>query len=638
MKILSASDPTVGLLVRLIKKAKNAYYNTGQFYTASPSELPVGGLRSLLRPTKGEVTDSVFDSLEDALREIDPSNPILKSVGHAPKKRKIKLPFRMPSLDKVQDLASWLEDHDGPYVVSDKIDGISIGVVNSVDGRLAFTRGDGLNGGDITYMADELGLPSLKSRYKARGEIVMPVAKFNALWAEQFANPRNMVGGITNRNSLHEALAHCKVYMYELIEPRMRPSAGLAKLKSMGFRVVPHKVFDDLSTAQLTKFLVDRRAKSVYEMDGLVVTQDVRYPAAESNPHWSVAFKDKAADDSAVVTVVEVDWRPTRTGKLFPRVVIEPVKLKGVTVTYCSGKSAARIKTLGIGPGAKIEIARSGDVIPDIRRVLKKVKWQQPAKSLGSWEWEGESIVLTSHSDGEGTANSVNVQQITFFFTTLGVDRFKAATIQKFVDAGYDSVPKILKLNRDKFLSVPGTSQKVLSPVWTQLQSIISQVPLHTLMYSSGVFGRNMGSRRIAGVLKAIPDILDWSGSKSTLVEAIDDVEGFDLITARQFASGLPKFLAWLKSVPSVSYTMPKAVKLKGKLCANQRVVMTGFRDAALQKSIVEQGGEVVDSIKRATYLLAKDVNGTSIKLNTARQLKVPILTAEQFRRKFSLP
>lgn len=642
MKVIAAIDPGYGALVRLMRAARDAYYNTGEYYVAKPGELPPGELRDVLRPTKGRITDAVYDKFEDMLRAKYPNHALLKKVG-APvtnKKTKIKLPFNMPSLDKIKgadNVSAWLESHDGPYIVSDKVDGVSIGIrYDGTTNTLGFTRGDGATGGDISFMLNDLGVPSVKKAMKIRGEVVMPLAKFNALWSEHFANPRNMVGGITNRNSLHEALAHCHVYFYEMIEPRMRPSAALAKLESLGFRVVPHKVFQSLTYEKLEAILEKRLVSAKYEMDGLVVTQDKVNPVAKSNPDFSVAFKSDAKNDSAVVEVVDVEWRPTRTGQLFPRVIIKPVKLKGVTVTYCSGKSAARIRDLGIGPGAKIRIARSGDVIPDIRDVVKAVKPKMPnVKDVGKWEWSGDNLKLVDHDSHEGTADSVAVQRMSFFLTTLGVERLKGATLQKFADAGTRDVTDLLNMPRKKFLSVPGTSEKVLTAVWDQLQDAINGVELHVLMYASGLFGRNFGSRRLAAILKELPDVLSWKGTQSDLVAAIDAIEGFDDVTATQFAKNLPVFRKWLRSVPQVQWVKPKRTRKVGNSCAGQAVVMTGFRDAALQKEIESQGGVVIDSIKKATVLLAKDPSGSSSKLDTARQLKVPIMTVEQFRRKF---
>lgn len=642
MKILCALDPDKASLIRLLKNAKKAYYNTGVFYKATKQEVAPGLLEIFRKhASKGEVTDLVYDALEERLAQIDPSHPLLKSVGVAPKKKKIKLPFRMPSLDKRKGGASddWLAANPGPYVVSDKVDGVSLGV--DYDGRggtLAFTRGDGQTGGDISFMARDLGLPTLKQALQVRGEVVMPLAKFNAVWAEHFANPRNMVSGITNRNSLHDALAHCKVYMYELVKPRMKPSAGLAKMKSLGFKVVPYKTFDSLDSVKLGKLLDARKGAAQYEMDGLVVAQDIKTPAASGNPTHTVAFKNDAQDDSAVTTVVEVQWRPTRTGALFPRVVIEPVKLKGVTVTYCSGKSAAIIRDLGIGPGARIKIARSGDVIPDIRGVIKATRPQMPSKTVvGDWRWQGDNLQLVDHDAKSATSDSVAVQRMAFFLSTLGVERLKGATLQKFADAGIRNITALLGLRKSEFLGIPDTSEKVLTAVWNQLQTSIKDVELHVLMYASGEFGKNFGSRRLAAIIKDIPDVLAWDQSMSALVEAVDAVAGFDLKTAQQFAKQLPVFRRWLKTVPMVTYTKPRQIRRTGNALANQRIVMTGFRDAGLQTIIEAQGGTIIDSVKKATILLAKDPNGNSSKIGTARGLNIPIMTADAFRRKFSL-
>jgi NAD-dependent DNA ligase len=634
MRLLAGTTPKVTQLVALLKKARDAYYNSGSFYTATKKEVPEALLR-LVAPSKGVITDAVYDALEDQLKQFDPTNPLLKQVGVAPKKQKIKLPFTMPSLDKIKGAAAteqWLDKHPGPYVVMDKIDGVSLGRTHDK----AFTRGNGSLGGDISFMADALKLPIVERGVKVRGEVVMPTAKFSANWAEHYANPRNLVGGITNRNDLHEALDNCKVYAYELVAPRLKPSKALAQLKSMGFNVVPHTVVAKLSYTQLEKLLQKRRASSKYEIDGLVIAQDKVFPPSSANPDHTVAFKDAQADDSAVATVVKVEWRVTRTGYLFPRVIIKPISLKGVTVTYCSGKSAAIIKSLGVGPGAKIQIARSGDVIPDIRGVIKAVKPQLPDRSMGTWTWSGDNIKLVD--DAGVSSASIEVQQTEFFFQTLGIERLKRATLQKFADAGYTTPASIMKMTKAQFVSVPGTSAKVSEGIWTQLQSAKTDVPLHILMYASGQFGRNFGSRRLEAIVNAYPKILAWpTGSRTSLVEAVDSVEGFDLLTAQQFAKRLPVFVRWLKIIPQVSWTLPKKAKVTGNKCDNQRVVLTGFRDTDLQAVIVQQGGEVIDSIKKATVLLAKDPNGTSTKLATAKQLRIPIMTVDQFRRKFSL-
>lgn len=629
-------------LVDLIKRAREKYYNDdqGEYLVVKRSELPASlvAVFKKLGDGKGTVTDAVYDELESRLRALKPDHSLLKTTGAPPalKKMKIRLPFHMAGLNEVRGDAVdiWLQKNKGPYTVSDKIDGVSIGVV--YDGkRLAFTRGNGSEGGDISFMASDLGLPDLKTyKFKTRGEIVMPVEKFNRLFKEHYKNPRAMVSGITNKNSLHEGLAHCHVYMYELVSPRMTPSAGLAKLKQLGFRVVPHKVFADLDGQTLQKFLERRRSVAPYEMDGLVVALDKKTPESTSEPLHTVKYKDVTAFAGATVTVVEVQWDVTRTGALFPRVMIKPVQLGGVTVTYCSGKSARRIEQLGIGVGAKLSIVRAGDVIPDIVAVVKAVKPQMPdPKQFGKWVWKGDHVFLTDPKSNAVASNSIKVQRLAFFFTTIGVERFRGATVQKFVDAGHTSVSKILKLTHKQFVSVEGGSV-VLEKVWMQLESARTATPMHTLMYASGIFGRNFGSRRLLAILTALPKVLSLKPD-AKLAQLIDNVEGFDELTATQFVTNMPAFIKWLETCPSIKTAAVKSVKAAGSKLKGHFVLMTGFRDANLTEAIERQSGVVVESLTQATILLASDVNSTSAKVVGAKAKGIVVMLPATFRKKY---
>lgn len=639
----SASNTTeLKALVDIITRARAAYYNddTGQYLVVKRNEVPavLQLVFKKLGDGKGTVTDAVYDELESRLRAISPNHSLLKTTGAPPsKKLKIKLPFHMAGLSEIRGDAvdRWLADNQGPYVVSDKIDGVSIGVVYNGK-RLAFTRGNGSEGGDISFMAKDLGLPYLRAyKFKTRGEIVMPVDKFNRLFKEHYKNPRAMVSGITNKNSLHEGLSHCHVYMYELVSPRMAPSAGLAKLKQLGFRVVPFKTFKTLDSVKLQKILETRRAAVPYEMDGLVVALDKKTAESTAEPKHTVKYKDTTAFAGATVTVVEVQWDVTRTGALFPRVMIKPVQLGGVTVTYCSGKSARRIENLGIGAGAKLSIVRAGDVIPDIVSVVKAVKPQLPnPKQFGKWVWKGDHVFLTNPKSNADAANSIKVQRLAFFFTTIGVERFRVATVQKFVDAGHTSVAKILKLTHSQFVSVEGGSV-VLEKVWTQLQTALTSTPMHIVMYASGIFGRNFGSRRLLAIMAGLPNVLALKPDHK-LVDLIDALEGFDAVTSEQFVKHLPAFNNWLQTCPSLKpVTKAKTVKVAGNRLKNQFILFTGFRDANLSKEIEKQSGTVVESLTKATILLAADPNSTSSKVVGARAKGITVMTPTAFSKKY---
>lgn len=652
MKILAATTTAViKQLVTLLKTASDFYYNSGNgdCYNAKPAEVPEQ-YRALLRTTRGEITDKVYNALEAELQRIKPDHPYLQMIG-APvkiKKTNMKLPFKMPSLHKIKtdvEIESWLAKNPGPYIVSDKVDGVSIGVKNTdKDNRLGFTRGNGTIGDNITYKLPYLGIPHLRMAIDLRGETVMPLAQFNSKWKRTaanerhlFKNARGMASGIVNTDELHRGLKDSKTIIYEVVSPRGVPSMQLTKLKTLGFNVVPFRVFNKLTPAVLKAYLVERRTKAHYEMDGLVITQNKKNPApVADNPSWSVAYKDESTEASGTATVVKVEWNITRTGRLFPRIWIEPIQLGTITNTYLSGKSGKLILDNGIGPGAKIFITRAGDVIPDFKRTVKRVKPQMPdARVVGKWVWNGENIDLENRE--HDTAQLLNIEH---FFATIGVDDFKSATISKFLDdTRFTDVPSFVNASQKQWQSVAGTNVNI-GRVWQQMRDNLAGIQLSTLMYASYCFGRAMGSRRFTALLAEQPNIVTESRQMNyfDVIDLIDDIKGFDVTTATQLADGMKPFRIWLKKMPCITTTTKKPkLKLASKKLAGQYVVFTKVRDADLEAAIAANGGEVGDSTSKMTALITKDVNDVSAKLNAARAKNVPIFTITSFRKKFGI-
>ena len=75
-----------------------------------------------------EIDDATFDSLVTVYEK---SGKKFKEVGATPKGSKVELPYYMGSLDKIKgknadaDLKRWMKTYSGPWVIEDKMDGIS---------------------------------------------------------------------------------------------------------------------------------------------------------------------------------------------------------------------------------------------------------------------------------------------------------------------------------------------------------------------------------------------------------------------------------------------------------------------------------------------------------------------------------
>lgn len=623
-----ASELYLKDLVGILKLCSDKYYNTG----TSP------------------LTDKAFDALKDELSFRNPNHPFLKKIGAAPStgSRKVPLPYKLFSLDKVKadngTLEKWLNSHKGPYVVSDKEDGNSLEIVYDKSEVKIFSRGDGTYGQDISHLIPHLPIPrKLESSKKVaiRAELILPVASFNSKFSAAYKNPRNLIAGAVNKKIIHEAVPFAKVVAYEIIEPRMKPSDALHQLKIWGFEVVPYKRYHSLTGAFLSKLLIQRRSKSKYEIDGIVIEQDQvnKRPTSVENPSYVVAFKENY---STTTTVVGVEWEESQYGTLKPIIVIKPLVLDGVTINKVTGHNAFFIENgyrskekdkpiRPINKGAIVEITRSGGVIPHIVQVLKGAS--RPALPDVDYKKNKSGVDLKLRKN----TDLVNEKLITSFFSILGVEFIKLGIVQKLAAAGFDSLPKILKATVLDFSKIPSFQSRMSQKLWDSIHNKIINVELHLLMYASGVFGEGLGSRKLKVIVNAFPNICDWNKPKSEVIRLVSALPGFQVASAQKFAVGLPKFQKWLKTVP-VSYALPQRIKTTGKKLLGQVVVFTGFRDSDLEKTIILQSGSIGTGVNsKATILLVKEAGSSSSKALKAKEMGIDIMSKEKFMSKFKL-
>ena len=114
------------------------------------------------------------------------------------------------------------------------------------------------------------------------------------------------------------------------------------------------------------------REEYSYQLDGVVFTFPVEYRDLlgenDHDPEWAVAIKFVPAE---VVTTVEgIEWNLSKRGEIIPTLLLKPVFLDGSTVSRASGYNAKYVIEKGIGKGALVSIAKAGDIIPEIQKVI----------------------------------------------------------------------------------------------------------------------------------------------------------------------------------------------------------------------------------------------------------------------------
>ena len=611
----------------------------------------------LYRNQEPILTDNQFDILEDFIRDKFPDNIVIKQIG-APipfGKNKATLPYEMWSMDKIKPdtkaLDNWMSKFGGPYVLSCKLDGVSGLYTTEGDQPKLYTRGDGKVGQDISHLIPYLKLPSKKADggdkgFVIRGEFIIPKIVFENKYKKDFANARNLVSGIVNQKTIDEKAKDVHFVAYEVIVPSMKPSDQFEYLKKLDIEFVLFEKVggtsgsgNELTNELLSNLLVDWRKNYVYEIDGVIVTDDKSYSRKSGNPDHAFAFKMVLSDQVAESKVVDVLWSPSKDGYLKPRVQIEQIKLGGVTIEYATGFNGAFIKDNNIGVGTVVEIIRSGDVIPYIRKVVVPAEEAKMPSVPFKWNDTHVDIMLEDALSDE----TVKEKNITGFFRGIGVEGLSSGNITRIIKAGFDSVPKILNMTVDEFKSVEGFQLKSATKIHDGIKDKIAGASLVTLMSTTNIFGRGFSEKRIELIMDAYPDAFNNSISDAEKIKKIAEIKGMAVKTAQAFVAKIDDFEDFLMET-DMFYKLfefqknhkNKAVDVaavnKEHPLHGKTIVITGFRNKELEEKLKSVGAKIGTSVSKNTHLVvAKDKNDETGKVLEAKKLGVDVVSLAEF-------
>jgi DNA ligase (NAD+) len=588
------------------------------------------------------LTDNEFDALLERLRAIKSKSPVLREVGSQTRKR-VRLPFSLGSLNKIktdeQLLQRWRRAHGDRYVVSDKLDGVSCLLVVRGGRTTLYTRGDGYSGQNITHLSRYLklsaeGLKTLDHLLAVRGELVISRADFSQKYAQKFSNMRNMVAGLVNSrpdNLDPKTLADVHFVVYEIIEPEgLKPSEQLSMLGKWGMEVVYWDVIHYFSLVILDALLQKRRRRSVYDIDGIVITADRVYTRPEGeNPDYAFAYK--GISDQANVKVLAVEWHASKDGVLVPTIVYERAKVSQAELTRATGFNARFIVEHKIGPGAIITIIRSGDTIPYVLHVVRPAKKPDLPDLAYHWDENHVNIILDQENQ------EVLIQRIVRFMKTVGAEGISEATVQKLVAAGYQSVPEILRLTPKDLAKLEGIGNRLAEKLHQSLRRALGDLDLSTLMVASNLFGRGFGDKRIRKILQKYPQIVEKyePAARDDWERRLLAIPGFNEKTIGQFLDALPGFQQFYQEVQQAAPWIRIRTPNRRGSFSGQIIVFTGFRDRNWQRIIEREGGQVAEYVgKETTLLVYNDGDTSSIKYRRAVQLGVPRMPRSQFTKK----
>lgn len=280
------------------------------------------------------------------------------------------------------------------YLVQPKFDGLPVELLY-LQGRLAAaaTRGDGLRGEDVTAQAQKMAaIPQkLRGDYPPRllvhGEVYARKQRVESapLTAadEPYATLRHQaVATLRSHDATPEALDAMAFFPFAHLtvsDAVLSDQDSLRFLEKWGFPDPLPQSWRASSFAEIRALfaiaLADRN-QWPFAADGIVVKVDdlaLRRTLGNGSraPNWAAAWKFPAA--TVLTTVTEIVWHTGRTGRRTPVATLAPRELGGIQLEHVTLHNAAELESLDLIAGDEVLVALSGDVIPQIVAVTKRI-------------------------------------------------------------------------------------------------------------------------------------------------------------------------------------------------------------------------------------------------------------------------
>ncbi len=634
---------------------------------------------------KPVIEESVEDSLKKELFDLEqdfpelvtPDSPTQRVAGKPLKKfEKFPHPQRMFSFNDAfseEDMSDWEERlkrldpraAESGYYCELKIDGLAIELIYK-DGilKVGATRGDGTIGENVTQNLKTVeAIPlslnpkpfTLNPSLVVRGEVFLSKKEFEKTNKEQkkkgeavYANPRNLAAGsIRQLDPKITAARRLDSYAYSLITDmgQLVHEDEHKILKELGFKTNPHnKYCKNLKEVQGFRDYWEKHRENLnYEIDGIVVILNdnkmfAKLGVVGKAPRAAIAYKFSPRESTTKVKDIIVSVG--RTGVLTPVAVLEPVEIGGTTVSRATLHNEDEIRRLDVRIGDTVVVGRAGDVIPDVKKVLKELRtgkekiFHFPAKCPVC----GGPV---KRVEGEAAHKCVNKncpgikRRAIYHFVSKGamdIEEIGPKTIDQLIDAGLlKDTADFYLLKKEDLLNLERFAEKSAENAVDAVQAR-KKVSLDRFIFALGI--PHVGSETALDLARRFGALEKLGRAEEDELRKIRDVGG---VVAKSiynwFRSDYNQKL--LKKFEKVGVhvlkqeTSEKSSKLKGLT-----FVFTGSLDKLTreraEEMVRENGGDASSSVSKETdYVVAGEEPGS--KYDKAKKLGVKIITEEKF-------
>ena len=633
---------------------------------------------------KPSVSDAVYDSLMDELKNLEAAHPEWITPDSPTQRvgskllegfKKVRHARRMVSLNDVFDkseIEAWIErtdklmpGHKHEFFIDIKMDGLACALIY-IDGVLAqaVTRGDSFIGEDVTNnvrtiknvplrLHEAPGFEQfLRGRTEIRGEIVMLKRDFaelnekqKALGQPEFANPRNLAAGTIRQLDPSLVAArplHFRGYDVLRDNDAEVPTNSFAyeALTALGItRNQQASVFTTLvDVMNFVNEWDDKRHDLPFNTDGLVIKINDRalYESlglVGKNPRGAVAYKYAAEQATTIVRDIVISIG--RTGAATPVAVFDPVVVAGTTVQHASLHNADEIARLDVRRGDTVVIFKAGDIIPQVESVLKELRpadskpidyLAELARQYPELEFvrpAGEAVYRV-----KGLSGPLILKRSLAHFASKGaldIDTLGEKNVEALVEAGLvNDLADIYRLTKDDLLQLERfadiSAQKLIDAIADK-----KQPALERFLFGLGI--RHVGAQTSIDLANHFESL--EAMSRATIDE-LREVDGVGEIVAESIVAWFAdednaKLLEKFTDLGVTPQFSQKSDRLAGQSFVITGTLQSMGRDAAAER-IRNLGGTFQTAVaKDTTYLVAGGKVGAS-KLKKAEQYGTKII------------
>jgi len=613
------------------------------------------------------VSDAEYDALYDELVMLEqfgglvlPDSPT-RRVGGRPNEgfKQYRHKERLYSLDKTkttEGVREWMEKLSKgdpvPLTLEYKYDGLTLNL-SYEGGKLvrACTRGDGVTGEEVTEQVKTIRTVPLTIPFQGeidvQGEGLMPLSSLEAYNRDAkvpLKNARNGVAGaIRNLDVRETARRRLDFYAYNVgyhkgIEFRFQHEVH-DFLIEQGFHVGLFSLVKSYEEAERLLLEAEEKRPSLdFLIDGMVFKADdfnlrEMLGFTEKFPRWALAYKFKAEELSTEVK--DVIWQVSRTGKLNPLALLDPVNIGGATVSRATLSNLSEIRRKGIRIGDRVFVRRSGDVIPEITGVASRVDTAREVEKPVVCPVCGSPVIekgIFLFCSNEQNCAPKIISAIEHFCSKdgLDIDGLSEKTIEQFYNEfGLKSADQLFTLTKEDLLSLEGFKEKKAQNIIAGIEKA-KRTTLSRFLTAIGI--PNVG-KKAAKLLEQTFGTLDKLMAAS--VDDIASIEEFGLITASSIVSFFraEENQNLISRLLANGITFAEEVKREG-VFSGKTVVITGtlssYKRSAAQEEIKMRGGSIADSVsKQVNLVVAGEAAGS--KLDKAQKLGIEIIDEARF-------